>query len=174
MNQPALKPQDLVVAVKFAVAQGTRFTYAAAAGDLGLAQSRVHSSVQMLIQARLASGSTKEGISVNSSRLVDLIIYGVPYFFPPTIGGPTRGMATGTAIESMTKELQANSEAEYVWPDSKGSSRGISLLPIHTCLLTASRNDPVLYRVFMAIDVLRISSSREREMAVKIIRSSFS
>jgi hypothetical protein len=173
MNQPTLKPQDIVVAVKIAVSHGERFTYVAAARQIGLAPSRIHSSVQMLIKARLASGNSKDGVSVSSARLADVIIFGVPYFFPPVVGGPTRGMATGTALDAMHKELLPSAEAAYVWPDSEGKNRGSSLLPIHPCLLTASKNDPILYQVFMAIDVLRTESSRERDMAIKFIRAAF-
>jgi hypothetical protein len=80
-------------------------------------------------------------------------------------------MATATALDAVSRELVSSAEADFVWPDINGMARGNSLLPIHPCLLIASRNDLVLYQIFMAVDVLRVASSREREMAIKFIRN---
>lgn len=171
MSQTYLKAQDVVVALKVAVSLGPFFTYAIAGSQLGLSASRVHSSVQMLITARLATGNTREGIHVSKSRLLDLVIYGVPYVFPPIIGGPSRGIPTATALPEIGRALTANDEAAFVWPDSKGVGRGSALAPLHSCVTTASQSDEALYRILMAVDVLRIGGAREREMAIQFLRS---
>lgn len=168
--QMSLKPQDFVVALKLSVSLGPVFTYAEAAKELGLAASRVHASVQMLVAARLAAGNTREGIYVNKSRLMDLTIYGVPYFFPPSIGGPSRGMPTATALPEIGGGLIASGEASFVWPDSEGDARGSALEPIHPCIVGAAKKDDALYRVLMAVDVLRVGNARERDMAVQFLR----
>lgn len=169
MPANSLKAQDLIVALKLVILPSAGFTYAKVSAELGLPASGVHASVRMLIHARLATGNSRDSVQVNRTALHELIIYGVPYFFPATIGGPSRGMPTGSALLELGSQLIAR-EQGYVWPSPNGTARGISLQPLHPCALIASENDSSLYRILMCIDVLRAESARERELAIKILR----
>lgn len=170
ITQTSMKSQDIVVSLKIAVSLKESFTYSLAGSSLGLSASRVHASVQMLLASRLAAGNTREGISINRARLLELIVYGVPYFFPPVIGGPTRGVPTISGLLEMKQEFIANEDSNYVWPDAHGEGRGYALAPIHPCVMKAIRGDEELYRTLMAIDVLRVGSARERDFAIKLLR----
>ena len=169
MRFGSLKPQDLVVALKLAVRQGKIYTYASISSEVGLAVAGVHASVRMLIHARLATGSLRDGLEVNRTALQELLIYGVPYFFPPSIGGLTRGIATASAVFEIASELITRQEV-YVWPDPHGTMRGTSIQPLHSCALIASAHDEILHRVLMCIDVLRVEGARERALAIEILR----
>jgi hypothetical protein len=169
MRGHALKAQDLIVALKLAVSSAsTRLTYADLSLKLGLPASALHASVQMLKQARLITGSFRDGINVQRRSLLELIIYGVPYFFPAMIGGPSRGMQTGL-VPLDTDKLFIDEEA-YVWPTPHGTVRGRSLQPLHPCALMACAQDAKLYKLLMCIDVLRTEGAREREFASKILQ----
>jgi hypothetical protein len=170
ITQNSMKSQDIVVALKIAVSLKENFTYSIAGGSLGLSASRVHASVQMLVSSRLAVGNTREGITINRARLLELIVYGVPYFFPPVIGGPTRGVPTISGLQEMKEQFVASEENNYVWPDANGEDRGYALAPLHSCVLKAIRGDEELYRTLMAVDVLRVGSARERDFAVNLLR----
>lgn len=168
--QSSLKSQDVVVSLKIALSLSDGFTYSLAAKDLGLSASRVHASVRMLVSARLAFGSSREGVSVNRTRLLELLVHGVPYFFPPVTGGPTRGIPTSSALQEIRQLLIARDEAAYVWPDAEGEGRGIALAPLHPCVVTAVRRDESLYRALMAVDALRVGDARERDIATNLLR----
>jgi len=169
MRSSSLKAQDLIVALKLTIVPSLAFTYAEVSAELGLPASGVHASVQMLIHARLATGSSRDSVQVNRSALQELLIYGVPYFFPATIGGPSRGMPTGSALLQLGSPLITRDEG-YVWPSTHGTARGTSLQPLHPCALIASENDSTLYRILTCIDVLRVEGARERALAIKLLR----
>jgi hypothetical protein len=170
MRSQSLKPQDLIVALKLAITpEATRQTYAQISPQLGLSASAVHASVRILTRARLIDGNFKDGISVQRGSLLELVIHGVPYFFPATISGASRGMRTGLAQLDADKQF-VDSEETYVWPSPTGSVRGTSLLPLHSCALVASENDLTLYKILACIDVLRTEGARERALAREILR----
>lgn len=171
MDQVSLKPQDLLVAVKIALTPQDAFTYGRLAAAVGLVPSRVHASVKFLTLARLVTGSSRDGLFANNARLVELIVHGVPFIFPALIGGASRGMATGISQLDAGSNLSISAESDYVWPDAAGVDRGNAISPIHSSVVTASRNDPAVHKMFSAIDALRIGAAREREMAVHFIRS---
>jgi hypothetical protein len=174
MKQPSLKAQDIVVATKLATRRSVAFTYAQIAQELAMAQSGVHASVRILVTSKLISKKTGDGIQVNRPRLIDLLIYGVPSFFPAVIGAITSGMPTASAASDIARLLADSPDEKYVWADPDGKSRGSSLVPLHPCLIQACRVDDSLYKVMMAVDSLRVGSARERELASDLIRRELS
>ncbi len=170
MSQIALKPQDIVIALKASEKTAQRFTYAELAKDVGLSGARLHASVEMLKLTQLATGSSSEGLVVNRQRLLELIIYGVPIVFPAMVGAPTRGMPTASALPEISAQM-SRLEVGYVWPQASGSHRGVAVQPLHACVLTAAKNDAGLYHLLMAIDVLRLEPARERELAIRFLKS---
>jgi hypothetical protein len=170
MSQMSLKAQDIVIAIKIAVSLQQGFTYAGMGASVGLPPSRAHASVKMLLRARLALASPQAGIEIIRTRLLELLIYGVPYFFPPVIGGPTTGMPTASASPELQLDLIGTRKERYMWPFPDGVERGIALLPIHPCAVHASKEDQNVYLALMAIDTLRVDGAREREMAISVLR----
>ncbi|MEO8673579.1 MAG: hypothetical protein ABI411_19885 [Tahibacter sp.] len=172
-SQPALKGQDIVVALKLALTLRGGFTYVTAASSLGLAPSRVHASVKMLLEARLAVGDTKNGVLINRARLLPLLIYGLPFFLPPLTGGIGRGMATAFELDEIREGILDDNRERYVWPDPAGSHRGVALAPLHSCVNIAATNDATLYRSLMAIDAVRVGAIRERNIATSVLTKLF-
>ena len=126
-RQMALKPQDVVVAIKLAVGI-QHFTYARLSSAVGLAPSQVHASVKVLLQSKLAQDE-RDGPAINRFRLIDFLIHGVPYMFPATVTHPTKGLATVSALEEM-KDLFL-SQRDYVWPSPDGKDTGVGIIPLH-------------------------------------------
>lgn len=168
-KQIALKSQDVVVAIKLAIGV-QHLTYAQLSSVVGLAPSQVHTSVKTLLQSKLVTQDQPDGLSVNRFRLIELLIHGVPYMFPATLTSPTKGLATISALEEM-KALFL-SQRSYVWPVPGGKDEGVGLLPLHHSVFKAVQDDVTSYRIFMAIDALRVGDARERDVGISVIRRS--
>ena len=86
-----LKPQDLVAALKLAV--GPSLTYPQLAAALSLSLSEAHGAVKR----SQASGLLLSDRQPNRSAILEVVVHGVRYAFPPVRGGITRGMPTAHA-----------------------------------------------------------------------------
>ena len=64
-------------------------------------------------------------------------------------------------------------EILLVWPYSKGKETGEGLLPLYPTIPIACSQDPELYQLMAAIDVLRVGRVREREAAVAYLEDLF-
>jgi hypothetical protein len=169
--QPVLKPQDVIVAIKLAVNPDTSFTYARAAFELGLQPSRIHASVGLIQLSRLGAGPAIQQLTINRLRLADTLIYGVPTIFPAKVGAMSRGMRTAEINEIVPGHFSPTDEMAYVWPDPNGKVRGVSVTPLHPCVLVAASNDSKVKGLLIAIDVCRTAAARERKIARDYIRT---
>jgi hypothetical protein len=165
MRQIALKPQDIVVAVKIAlIGNGVR-TFARLANELAMPASEVHASSQRNEQAGIITASHGEGLSVTKPALREFLIHGVRYAFPAIFGGIARGVPTASAGPTLSQFLVASEEGSPVWPYVTGEVRGPALCPLYPKAPDAAAKDPVLYDVLTLIDAIRVGGARDREIA---------
>jgi hypothetical protein len=169
-TQIVLKPQDLLIALKAAVSKDTQFTYASLASQLGISVAQTHAAVKRAEAARLIHAPSREGITVMRSALIEFVIHGVKYCFPPSTGAPTRGMPTAFAGPSLKDLIVQGTQVVPVWPDSNGTVSGYALTPIFPSVPKACASDSILYDVLALIDALRIGAAREREIAIELLR----
>ncbi|MGJ7581506.1 hypothetical protein ACSFA3_15095 [Variovorax sp. RHLX14] len=162
-SQLALKPQDLIVALKLALNRDRDFVLADLADELGMALSSVHGAVKRAEFARLLSRATG---SVRPLRpaILEFALHGARYAYPGQLGPMTRGIPTAIGGPVLRPHFEDSSESP-VWPDPGGTVRGPGLQPLNPCALQASKNDAALYEVLTLIDALRVGAARERKIA---------
>jgi len=109
-------------------------------------------------------------VSLSRSSLLEFLVHGLQYSFPVQMGGVTRGMPTGYAAEPLKGEfLTSEQELVPVWPDARGSARGLSFKPIYRSAPVAARKDQRLYEYLVLIDAIRGGRARERTRAIEIL-----
>ena len=163
-KQPLLKPQDVVVAIKFFIAKHQQMTFAKLALELCLSTSEVHGAYKRAEMAGLMN-NVNGAPTANRQALSEFLVHGVKYAFPASTGAPTRGMLTGLAASPIKSLFPTALNAPYVWPDVHGADQGISLLPLYPAIPQAARQDALLYEILALVDMVRAGAAREREMA---------
>jgi hypothetical protein len=164
----ALKPQDLLVALKLAVLGQKPAPYADLALALGMSASEVHASVGRLKLARLAV-FVDERLRIVTASLKEFVLHGAKYAFPATIGTSTVGMPTGYAVAPLVSLIVQSEDLPPVWPDAKGTRRGIAFYPLYPSAPLAARNDVTLYEYLALFDALRGGRARERQLALRML-----
>jgi len=98
---------------------------------------------------------------------VEFILNGVPYAFPGELGAETLGVPTAHSGPAFRDKIAAADI--IVWPSSRGSERGVSLVPLCADAPTMPEKNPRLYRWLTAIDVLRVGRAREKALARELL-----
>ncbi len=163
-----LKPQDIVILLKLVVLKDRGWTYPTLAHDLFMSASEVHSGIKRAVAARLMNMNRR---LPNKSNLIEFLIHGVKYAYPPERGGLTRGMPTGYAASPMRKYIVQGNEPPPVWPDSHGQVRGYEFSPLFKSVPKACKSDPKLYEFLALLDSIRNGRARERNLAIREIKS---
>ncbi len=158
------------MALKLAVLPPERISYAALAEQLQLSQFETHAAAGRLIAARLAFDPGEAAIKPIKAALANLIVFGVPYVFPPIRGGVTIGFPTAYAVPPLKKVVLFSDEAPPVWPHPEGPVRGLSLRPLYANLPLAAQKDSSFYELLALLDAIRIGQAREREVAAQLLR----
>jgi len=160
MRQKTLRPGDVVVALQVALTPDTSLTVLAEQSGRSLGE--VHNAIVRLRNAGLMDPGRRR---VEREPLMQFVRWGVPYAFPPTIGGTTVGVATATLDILTDGTIAAPAAVEFVWASAEGMSRGAALEPLHPRVPDiAGRNDP-LCSLLAAVDLVRVGGAREREAA---------
>jgi DNA-binding Lrp family transcriptional regulator len=162
----ALKPQDVVVALKLSKFDGKRPPFAQIAEELSMSVSEVHAAVKRAQAAHLVHGS-ELGERPNRKALEEFLIHGLKYVFPAQHGAMTRGMPTSYAAEPLKRYIKAGDEPLPVWPSSDGSIRGTAFEPLYPSVPEAAKRDSYLYELLALVDAIRDGRVRERKIAEK-------
>lgn len=165
-----LKPQDVLVMLKLLAMGRKPWSYAALAVQLGMSPSQLHSAIKRALKAQLAVRD-KDEIIPNLRNLEEFLFHGVKYVFVPEQGELTRGMPTAHAAPPMNKRIVASTEPPPVWPDAKGSARGIAFSPLYNLAPNAARADHKLYELLVLVDAIRGGRARERDIAIKELKA---
>lgn len=153
----SLKPQDVCVALQYVLKPKTNFRDLAR--DVGISVGFAHNANKRLQTARLLMPDGP----VNKKALLEFLIYGVPYSFPPVINQEIRGIPTAHSGPVLREHF--DSVEQVVWPSIKGHSRGLSLKPLCDGATSMPETNPRLYEWLTVVDALRIGRARERQMA---------
>jgi len=164
----ALKPQDLLVALKLWVGREQEWTYPLLAKSLGMSVSEAHGAVKRAVSAGLLPMGGL-GVKPGTDALREFLIHGAKYAFPALRGEMARGIPTAHAAPPLKDLLTETSEPPPVWPHPEGSTRGPSLAPIFPSAAGAALRDPALYEVLALFDALRTGRARERQMAIRLL-----
>ncbi len=165
---PPLRPLDIVVALAIHDIAVAPWTYATLAGQIGISDSQAHTAVKRMVGAHLLDGVSR---AIRARNLLEFIEHGIRYAFPVEPGPFTRGIPTGASAPPLDAFLRRDSTGELVWPDVLGTVMGQSITPLHPTVPTIAKTHPSFHQVLALVDALRLGGARERELAVKELRS---
>ena len=118
-----LKPQDLLVALKFAALAGDFMQSFSALGEsLFMSASEVFAATRRATMCRLLVESTERPSGVERFRpsaphLREFLISGLPYVFPGEPGKAVRGFCTAQDAPPLsTQIIRPPGELPWVWP----------------------------------------------------------
>lgn len=171
-GQWALRPQDVVVALKLVVLRGQWLPYAELGKQLRLSQFEAHAAVKRLLAAKLVTDIEGEIRPINATLKL-FIYHGAPYAFPPVRGEMTIGFPTAYGMSPLKEMVLFADENPPVWPSPEGTTRGMTLLPLYEKVPLAALEDRALYEMLALFDALRIGAAREREMAIAFLDERF-
>lgn len=167
--QVVLRPQDLLVLLRLALARGSVPSYAALSAELGLTASEIHAGLERAVQAQLARKDEDGKPQVIREALWLFVQHGARYAFPATRGGLTRGWPTGYAAAPLRDQIVQPSEPPPVWPDKDGPVRGVAFHPLYPSTPRAVARNPALYELLALFDAVRGGSLRERALALPLL-----
>lgn len=159
-----LKPQDIVILLKLITVGDRQWSYSSLANELAMSPSEVHSGIGRAAASRLFDPQRKVPIL---RALLEFLVHGVKYAFPPDKGQPTRGIPTSYAAPPLSSLIVQTDELPPVWPYPEGKVRGIEFSPLYRSVPKAVANDTALYELLALVDTIRDGRARERELAVK-------
>jgi hypothetical protein len=162
-----LKPQDIVVVLKLSVTDDPKLPYSSLGVSLGMSPSEVHAAVQRATQAGLLHPGSRRPIR---AAVMEFLVHGLRYAFPPDRSSVTRGMPTAHAAPPLVSKIVQGDDLPPVWPDAQGTVRGEALSPLYESVPVAARNDPKLYECLALVDALRAGRARERKLAETMLR----
>ena len=103
------------------------------------------------------------------AALLEFLVHGARYAFPPDRGGVTRGLPTAHAAPPLASEI-VGSDLPPVWPDPEGTVRGEAFSPLYRSAPAAARRDARLYSCLALLDAIRGGRARERKLAEEHLR----
>jgi len=164
-----LKAQDVLVVLKLIASAGAPWSYPKLAGELSMSASEVHSAVRRATRCGLLQNTPP--YAPNRKALLEFLVHGLKYVFPAERGGFTRGIPTAHGAPPLRAHFAASDEPLPVWPDPQGTVRGEDFAPLYRAVPQAARRDPHVYELLALVDAIRGGRARERELAVKELRS---
>jgi len=172
-----LRPQDVVVVLKFVANGFNPWSYARLGEELAMSPSHVHKAVARAQDAHLLdafhvpSSPRRRGRGVlpepNRSNLKEFLIHGAKYAFPVQRGSVTRGLPTAEGASPLKEHFAGDLTLPPVWPHAKGTVRGIAFEPLYSNVPEAARKDSSLYELLVLVDAIRDGRAREREFAIR-------
>ena len=157
--------------LKLVIRDGVEWSYPALAHELSMSASEVHAGVKRAVAARLMDMHRKIPVK---SNLLEFLIHGVKYAYPPDRGGLTRGIPTGYAAPPLKALILQPDDPPPVWPDPEGQVRGYEFSPLFSAVPAACKVDQKLYELLALVDAIRDGRARERKIAIKEIQSRIS
>jgi hypothetical protein len=105
--------------------------------------------------------------------LLEFLVHGLKYAFPPVWGSLTRGVPTAYAAAPLNTIISPSSDPLPVWASPKGTVRGISLAPLYPTIPDTALRDEELYGMLALVDALRTGQARERNAAERLLKEYF-
>lgn len=161
-----LRPSDLLILLKIAgIPQGS-WTFASLGHELGLSSSVVHRGLERAAMGGLYLPRRK---AIAPGALVELLLHGARFVYPPERGGEARGLPTAWAAPPLSEGLLSSAENAPVWPDAMGQVRGLAVEPLHPAVPDAARRDADLWELLALFDAIRIGGPRDRGLAGEML-----
>ena len=164
-SKHVLKSQDILVCLKLLDAPAGERSFSRLAEALGLSTSEVHAAVRRAERSGLVDAESR---AVRRDALLEFLVHGLRYVFPPEWRGVTRGIPTSFAAPPLAKDFAA-ADLPPVWPHPEGTARGEGLAPLYKSAPKAALRDSQLYEWLALVDAVRAGRARERRRATQEI-----
>ncbi|MDP3358130.1 MAG: hypothetical protein Q8S41_02165 [Lutibacter sp.] len=165
-KQTTISPQDIVVLLKIITYNNQHWEQAPISDELYMSQSEISKSVA---RSKFSGLLDPSGKKVRRLALMELLQYGVAYVFPQQPGPMVRGIPTAHSAPPLSDVIVSNEP--YVWPSAKGKARGQSITPLYPSVVDAVQKDEKLHELLALVDALRVGRAREKEIAIKELKS---
>lgn len=157
-----MRPQDIVILLKIISKQNLLWKNKDLASELFISASEISESLNRSSLAGLIDSQKKRIVFRQS--LYEFIEHGLHYVFPAHPGTMVNGIYTAHSHDFMRAKFPSDI-LPYVWPDSKGKVRGLSIDPLYKEQTKAALLDDSLYLMLALIDVIRVGRVREIKLA---------
>jgi hypothetical protein len=164
-----LRSQDVLIACKLLCLGRAPWIFRRLASSLSLSLGEVHGAVQRCHEAGLLYARGGQFV-VARKPLLDACTVTVPQIFYAERGALKVGVPTSVHAECLRGSFPQRDAIPIVWPCEEGAVRGESLLPIYSTVVKAVRHDDSLYRLLALVDVVRVGSRDERQIAGEMLR----
>lgn len=155
-----MRPQDVVILLKILTIEGD-WQFRDLSIALSISISEISESLNRSYVAGLIDAQKKKVYRIS---LMEFLQFGLHYVFPQVPGPTVMGIPTAHS-HPFYKEHFA-SDTNYVWPDDKGSMRGMLIEPLHKGVVKAVKEDKLLYKILASIDIIRVGKAREKKLAI--------
>ena len=142
------------------------------AESLFISSSEVSKSLKRSVESGLLHMVNGEK-RVNRSALLEFLVHGFKYVFPPAKGSLVRGVRTATAAEPLKSRFLDSGDPPDVWPCAEGTVRGIAFVPLYKGAPKAALKDARFYGVLALCDAIRGGRTRERNLAIELLEKEF-
>jgi hypothetical protein len=169
-----LKPQDIVILlIILAHKDNENWPQHQLATHLCLSISAVNASLNRLSKSGLVNlGFHDKRYQLVAASCLELLLYGVKYFFPAQMGDYTAGIPTSYAAPVFNGQIVLGQDPVPVWPSAEGNRRGLALEPLYHCVPNSLIRypDQEFYDLLSLVDALRQGRARERNIATKLLK----
>ena len=152
-----------MILIKIEALEGQPWNYASLAPALGMSTSTIHDGLKTAFAAGLYDPMRRLPIRRN---LLEFLIHGIKYCFPPDRGPIVRGIPTSYSASPLVSMFPPSSEPPPVWPFGSGMVRGVSFQPLYPSAPVAALSDPRFGELLVLIDAIRDGRTRESKAAV--------
>ena len=143
-----------------------KYTVRELSSTLGISKTAINNSIRRSTSVGLIFQDRKTGVPrVYKKILLNFIIFGLKYVFPPVLSIMTRGIPTSFASPALKDHIKTAGELIYVWPDPLGKLMGQSVTPLYDSVPFAVRKDRILYEYLALVDAIRLGNAREVNLA---------
>ena len=156
-----LKQQDVLVVLKLISCDAGDRTFPRLAAALNMSASETHAAVKRATACGLLDPATR---TVRKPAVLEFLVHGLRYVFPPEWHGITRGLPTSYAAAPLKSHF-GEGDLPPVWPHPEGTARGEGLVPLYRSAPDAALRDPALYEWLVLVDAVRAGRARERKLA---------
>lgn len=163
-KQIALRPSDIVVALQLALTPRAQFK--TISDSTGISTGECHNAVRRLRASALLFDDDRRP---STEALLEFLVHGAPYAFPPIIGPAAPGVPTAHGSPAFSGIVE--SPDGHVWPDPDGTARGQSLAPLYAAAPRLPALNPKLYELLSLVDALRVGTTRVRNVAADLLRA---
>jgi DNA-binding transcriptional MocR family regulator len=162
-----LKGQDVIVLLKL-LGSAEPGPVRELADQLGFDVAGTHRAMRRLDEAGLYSAARRR---IYPAAADEFLIHAAKFSFPPRWESEVRGVPTSWAAEPLKEELAVPESLPPVWPHSKGTVRGLGLVPLHAMAPKAALADNGLWQRLALVDALRSNdSARVTQLAAKLLK----